>query len=616
MAFSFGVESKAPEYKITKHLRLIELFAGVGTQAMALRDIGADFERYRVIEFDESAIKSYNAIHGTSFEATDIRNVKSEDLGIVDKDKYEYLMTYSFPCFTKDTLILTKDGLKCINEVKEGDYVLTHTNTYKKVVASRKTGHKEVFNIKALGVHELKCTENHKFYVRQMSRTYSTLENGKRGSVRKFDIPKWVECKSLTKNHYLGISVNQNSIIPSWDGITLKCADGKKDRCRNEISNLLENNNFWWTIGRYIGDGWVSTQGGIVICCARTEVSEIESHLIACGLSYSIVEERTVCKVHIPKKELSSFVEPFGRDALNKRIPGYMFDMPVTLLKSFIEGYLSADGYVQGNKCRIASISKQLIYGTAQLIAKVYKQPYKIYKCNRKKTVLIEGKLCNQHDSYEVCWKLESCKQDKAFYENGYIWVPIKSVTKVLDFEDVFDIEVENDHSFTANGIIAHNCTDLSLAGKRAGMSKDSGTRSGLLWEVERLLDESVDRAFKEGKDKSTYLPQVLLMENVSQVHNPKNIGDFNTWLDKLKSLGYTSVYKDLNARDFNTPQNRVRCFMVSMLGDYNYTFPTPPGLSKKIEDVLEQNVDRKFYVSEERRKQLIDDLKSRGYIK
>ena len=65
---------------------------------MALRNIGANFERYRAYDFDKNAIKSYNAIHGTNFEPTDIKNVKGEDLGITDKDKYEYLLTYSFPC--------------------------------------------------------------------------------------------------------------------------------------------------------------------------------------------------------------------------------------------------------------------------------------------------------------------------------------------------------------------------------------------------------------------------------------------------------------------------------------------------------------------------------------
>ena len=66
--------------KITKPIRLIELFAGVGSQAMALRDIGAKFEHYRVCEFDKYAIQSYNAIHGTSFPVSDIRDWKGDDL--------------------------------------------------------------------------------------------------------------------------------------------------------------------------------------------------------------------------------------------------------------------------------------------------------------------------------------------------------------------------------------------------------------------------------------------------------------------------------------------------------------------------------------------------------
>lgn len=57
-------------------IRLIELFAGVGSQAMALRNIGANFEHHRVVEFDKYAIASYNAIHDTDFEVSDIRQVK------------------------------------------------------------------------------------------------------------------------------------------------------------------------------------------------------------------------------------------------------------------------------------------------------------------------------------------------------------------------------------------------------------------------------------------------------------------------------------------------------------------------------------------------------------
>lgn len=87
-----------PFYKITKPIRLIELFGGVGSQAKALKNIGANFEHYKLVEFDKYCIKSYNAIHGTDFNTQDIKQVKGEDLEIVDTDKFTYLLTYSFPC--------------------------------------------------------------------------------------------------------------------------------------------------------------------------------------------------------------------------------------------------------------------------------------------------------------------------------------------------------------------------------------------------------------------------------------------------------------------------------------------------------------------------------------
>lgn len=86
------------EVKITKPIRLIELFAGYGSQAMALERLGADFTHHKVIEFDRFAVNSYNAVHGTNFEPIDIRDIHASDLEITDTDNYCYIMTYSFPC--------------------------------------------------------------------------------------------------------------------------------------------------------------------------------------------------------------------------------------------------------------------------------------------------------------------------------------------------------------------------------------------------------------------------------------------------------------------------------------------------------------------------------------
>lgn len=132
-------------------------------------------------------------------------------------------------------------------------------------------------------------------------------------------------------------------------------------------------------------------------------------------------------------------------------------------------------------------------------------------------------------------------------------------------------------------------CQDLSLAGERKGMA-DTSTRSGMLWEVERILNEL---------KKLDQLPQVLLMENVPQVHGMDNVEHFNKWQLALEKLGYKNYFQDLIATDYGIPQTRKRCFMISILGNYSYVFPKPMPLKLKLKDILEDEVDENYYLSE-----------------
>ena len=125
-------------------------------------------------------------------------------------------------------------------------------------------------------------------------------------------------------------------------------------------------------------------------------------------------------------------------------------------------------------------------------------------------------------------------------------------------------------------------------------MAKGENTRSGLLWEVERLLNECDE------------LPQVLLMENVSAIHSKKNLEHFQEWMDFLESNGYSNYWKDLNAKNFGIPQNRNRTFMVSVLGNYTYEFPQEFPLELRLKDMLEDSVDEKYYISNERVESII----------
>lgn len=132
-------------------------------------------------------------------------------------------------------------------------------------------------------------------------------------------------------------------------------------------------------------------------------------------------------------------------------------------------------------------------------------------------------------------------------------------------------------------------CQDISVAGKGAGIKE--GTRSGLLFEVERLL--------RVASEKGT-LPKYLLLENVKNLVSKKFKADFDKWLDFLAELGYTNYWKVLNAKDYGIPQNRERVFCVSIRGEHKpFVFPKPKELTIRLRDMIDETVDERFYLKE-----------------
>lgn len=132
-------------------------------------------------------------------------------------------------------------------------------------------------------------------------------------------------------------------------------------------------------------------------------------------------------------------------------------------------------------------------------------------------------------------------------------------------------------------------CQDISVAGKGAGIKE--GTRSGLLFEVERLL--------RVASEKGT-LPKYLLLENVKNLVSKKFKADFDKWLDFLSELGYTNYWKVLNAKDYGIPQNRERVFCVSIRGEHkSFVFPKPKELTIRLRDMIDETVDERFYLKE-----------------
>ena len=128
-------------------------------------------------------------------------------------------------------------------------------------------------------------------------------------------------------------------------------------------------------------------------------------------------------------------------------------------------------------------------------------------------------------------------------------------------------------------------CQDFSLAGKQAGGDKDSGTRSSLMYETIRIVEK--------------LKPKYVVWENVKNILSKKHRHNFDSYLETMIQLGYTNYYQVLNAKDYGIPQNRERVFTISILGNENFEFPLKQELTLKLKDMLEKEVDEKYYIND-----------------
>lgn len=161
------------------------------------------------------------------------------------------------------------------------------------------------------------------------------------------------------------------------------------------------------------------------------------------------------------------------------------------------------------------------------------------------------------------------------------------------------DIEVD---------LIMHGspCQDFSIAGRQAGGDEESGTRSSLMYETVRIVDK--------------LRPRYIIWENVKNILSKKHRHNFDSYISKLENLGYKSYYQVLNAKDYGVPQNRERVFTISIRNDINQDFEFPPKqeLKLKLKDLLEPEVDEKYYLSEETVSKLMwhnERFKNTGYL-
>ena len=231
-----------------------------------------------------------------------------------------------------------------------------------------------------------------------------------------------------------------------------------------------------------------------------------------------------------------------------------------------------------------------------------YKEPLKVYiDSNERKNIVKEDEVSMRDDMkpvklLELFGGIGACS--KAFEKAGipyeivdYVEIDkyaVKSFNAIhnTNFEpqDICEWDKDIDVDFIMHG---SPCQDFSLAGKQAGGDEGSGTRSSLMYETLRIV----------GKLK----PKYVVWENVRNLVSQKHIKNFNNYIMRMSQLGYTSSCQVLDAQDYGVPQHRERVFTVSIRNDLNtkYQFPPKQKLTKKLKDLLEENVDESYYLSD-----------------
>lgn len=513
-------------------LTFLDICSGIGGFRLGLEWAGHKCIGY--CEYDKFARVSYEAMYDTEGEwkAEDVTKLMPEEIPYADA------WCFGFPCFGAGTLVMTDRGYKCIEHIQAGDQVLTHKNRFRPVVRPMKHKAGEIYELDVFGVENLRVTGEHPFLVKDG------------------DSAKWKAVQELEAGDLIAVPVNRKAELPEWDGITYE-RRGREYR----LDNLdLRSPDFWWFVGCYMGDGWyrvtkrknASDNYRVVVACNEEKLERLKRHVDGM-FRYSVAKERTVYKVHFTNKELTVFLMQFGKGAGGKRLTDAVFNLPEDLLRAFLEGYFETDGCMVGKYHQASTISRELAYGIRDCVHKAYRMPCAVYRNKMLETCVIEGRTVRQHDFYTVRFKEGRSERDSSFFMDGYVWCRFRGSRKVPFDGYVYNMEVEDDNSYTAGGLAAHNCQDISIAGKQRGLR---GKRSGIYYSIIDLIKG------KEESDKPTY----LLVENVKNLLSVNAGFDFAAVLSEMDEAGYDVRWQVLNSKDFGVPQNRERVFLIAVL--------------------------------------------------
>lgn len=546
-------------------IKVFSMFSGFGGTEFALKEANIDYEVVGFSEIDKFAIQCFNQNHGFIHNYGDCTKINPKELPDFD------LLTGGFPCILPNTLITTQRGHIPIKDVVIGDVVLTHKNRWRKVIKTMNQPKDHYYNVKIQGSPNIQITRNHPFYGSKMIKIW---DNKNRKSNRTFSQSEWIKTEDIRFDDFVAFG--------TWS-----------DKYSSNEKNLT--NEECWLIGRYVADG----------CCQNIKKNKFkttwtigkhkkdEMYKILNKYKYYTYEEKNVQRISISNNErLYNLCVECGKGAENKKIPFWIMNLPIKKLTLFMNGYMNGDGYYNEkiHKYSANSVSKVLIYQLGQIIHRIYKTPYNICYIKNEDTTIIENRIVNQKNYWQIRFDKKQNKQDNGIWLNNNLYGRFVSKEKINKQVQVYNIEVEEDHSYVANNLIIKNCQTFSVAGNQKG---EQDTRGTLFYEIIRIAE------IKK--------PKYMVLENVEGLTQSKFKHTFRKILEELYRIGYNVTYKLMNTKDYGIPQNRNRIIFVCYRNDIpmEFTWPEKEKLTLLLKDLLELKIDKKYYLNENQIKKI-----------
>lgn len=520
-------------------LRAADLFCGLGGFTEGARRAGVDV--LLAVNHWRTAVYSHQANHPeTRHICARIDDVDPRhDRTIPELD----MLLASPECFAAGTLILADRGPLPIETIKVGDVVLTHALRWRRVTAVMKST-KDTIIVRGHGHFGIETTAEHPFYSRD---EFKQWDQAARTYRRHFTEPRFVQSHSLPGAFWATPVDAERLDTPQlpvyWPG-------------------------FWWMVGRWLADGTCDLRekgGSVSIACGKAKLAALQDRLP----TWTCRELRTASLVETRDRVLADWlVRHFGKLAHGKLIPGWALVMAREYREDLLAGYLSGDGSESARNWDCVTVSKALAIGI-RLLAESLGHRASLHFVPARPAV-IEGREVQTRDQYRVKWVKEPKKQ-YAIQDGHFSWSRVASVEEGRKAVAVYNLSVEEDESYVADGLVVHNCTHHSIA--RGGRPIDDQKRA-TPWHV--VLWAEVKR------------PKWVIVENVREFRDWGPLDDrcrpiksrkgetFRAWVRAIESLGYQVDHQLLNAADFGAATSRTRLFIVARRGRSRRDIPWP----------------------------------------